>query len=145
MIGQKHCPYCQTPAILKCPHLALTVEGREFVRRCVELCKGEAPWRVLCERRRAQMRGTGEWSPEREDFTWLETAFCQEFLKRLRWFGGMDYEWRTGARPEQGGFWVVLWSKNPQWLWWELRDEFERQVMPQIQQPAPQAGLRLGA
>jgi hypothetical protein len=68
----------------------------------------------------------GEWTPEREDFTWLETAFCDEFLKPLRWFGGMDYEWRTGTRPEQGGFYVLLWSKEPQRLWWELQDELER-------------------
>jgi hypothetical protein len=79
--------------------------------------------------RRRQRLQTGEWSPEQEDFTWLETAFCQEFLKRLRWFGGMDYEWRSGRTRAQSGFWVLLWSKDPQRLWWELRDEFERQAL----------------
>jgi hypothetical protein len=39
----------------------------------------------------------------------------------------MDHEWRSGPRPEQGGFWVLLWSKNPQRLWWELRGEMERE------------------
>jgi hypothetical protein len=58
---------------------------------------------------------------------WLETAFSNQFLKRLIWFGFMDYEWRTGPRAGQGGFWVLLWSKEPRRLWWELRDEFERQ------------------
>jgi len=91
--------------------------------------------------RRGQL--TGEWSPEQEDFTWLETAFCEEFLKRLRWFGGMDYEWRSGPKLQQGGFWVLLWSKDPQRLWWELREEFERQAAerqapkPELRSPKP--------
>ena len=49
----------------------------------------------------------------------------------------MDYEWRTGSKPEHGGFWVLLWSKDAQRLWWELRDEFERQSSNHIQPPAP--------
>ena len=110
-----------------CEHLALAAEGRDFVRRCVELCQGEKQWRALCESRHRQGLASGEWSPEREDYTWLETAFCEEFLKPLTWFGGMEYEWRSGAKPAQGGFWVLLWSKDPRRLWWELRDEFERQ------------------
>jgi hypothetical protein len=127
-MNQKRCPFCQTPAITGCPHLAVAAEGRSFVRRCVELCEGEKPWRAVCERRRRRGRRTGEWTPEQEDFTWLETAFCDEFLKPLRWFGGMDYEWRSGPKLEQGGFWVLLWSKDPRRLWWELRDELERQA-----------------
>ena len=79
--------------------------------------------------------------PERDDFTWLETAFCDEVLKRLTWFGGIDYEWRTGPKPGQGGFWVLLWSKDPQRLWWDLRDEFERQIQ-KAQAAAPKADLR---
>jgi hypothetical protein len=110
-----------------CEHLALAAEGRDFVRRCVELCQGQQQWRTLCETRHRQGLASGEWSPEREDFTWLETAFCEEFLKPLTWFGGMEYEWRSGAKPTQAGFWVLLWSKFPRRLWWELRDEFERQ------------------
>jgi hypothetical protein len=39
----------------------------------------------------------------------------------------LDYEWRTGPRPQQGGFWVLLWSKDPRQLWWQLREEIERQ------------------
>jgi len=110
-----------------CAHLALAVEARQFVSGCVGRCKAERQWQALCQRRRAELRASGNWSPEREDFMWLETAFCEEFLRHLRWFGGMDYEWRTGPRPEQGGFWVLLWSKEPQRLWWELQDELERQ------------------
>jgi len=70
---------------------------------------------------------------------WLESAFCDEFLKRLIWFGGIDYEWRTGPHEGQGGFWVLLWSKEPRRLWWELRDEFERQAnkRPHETRPAP--------
>jgi len=127
MIGQKHCPFCLTPASRGCSHLALAVEARDFVRRCVENCQGQIQWQALCQFRRGELKRTGEWSPEREDFTWLETAFCDEFLKRLDWFGEMDYEWRTGPKPEQGGFWVLLWSKDPKRLWWGLRDELERQ------------------
>jgi hypothetical protein len=128
MINQRHCPFCQTPAAEGCAHLALAVEGRDFVRRCVELCHGQTQWQAVCNLRHAQRHQAGDWSPEQEDFTWLETAFCNEFLKHLTWFGGMDYEWRSGSRPQQAGFWVLLWSKAPQQLWWELRDEFERQT-----------------
>lgn len=132
MIGQRYCPFCKAPALKGCEHLALAVEGREFVRRCIESCHGQRPWHTLCQMRRAQLQRTGDWSPEREDFTWLETAFCDEFLKPLRWFHSLDYEWRTGPKPEQGGFWVLLWSRNPQQLWWELRDAFERQNSAQV-------------
>ena len=110
-----------------CEHLALAAEGRDFVRRCVELCQGERQWQTLCETRHREGLASGEWSPEREDYTWLETAFCEEFLKPLTWFGGMEYEWRAGANPAQAGFWVLLWSKFPRRLWWELRDGLERQ------------------
>jgi len=105
------------------------------------MCHGQNQWEKLCNQRRSQLHRTGEWSSEREDFTWLETAFRDEFLKRLRWFGGMDYEWRTGSRPEQGGFWVLLWSKDPQYLWWELLDEFERQREGVGTIPQPQISL----
>src|SRR5436309_1503598 len=93
MIGQKHCPYCLTPAQRGCPHLALAVEARDFVRRCVERSEAQAQWQTLCQRRRGQLQSAGQWSPERDDFTWLETAFCDELLRRLSWFGAMDYEW----------------------------------------------------
>jgi hypothetical protein len=93
----------------------------------VELCEGQKQWRLLRENRHRQGLASGEWSPEREDYTWLETAFCDEFLKPLRWFGSMEYEWRSGPKPAEAGFWVLLWSKDPQRLWWELHDEFERQ------------------
>jgi hypothetical protein len=119
-----------------CEHLAVAAPGRDFVRRCVELCQGEKQWRLLCANRHRQGVASGEWSPEREDYTWLETAFCEEFLKRLRWFGGMEYEWRSEPKPTLAGFWVLLWSKNPQRLWWELRDEFERQGKEGLPKPA---------
>jgi hypothetical protein len=127
MINQRYCPFCKSPAKQNCVHLALAVEGRVFVERCIGACHGLRQWQALCKSRQNRQRALGEWSPEQEDFTWLETAFCDEFLRPLSWFGGMDYEWRSGDQPEQGGFWVLLWSKDPQRLWWELRDEFERQ------------------
>lgn len=126
MINQQLCPFCKTPAAKSCEHLALAAEGRDFVRRCIELCHGQEPWRVLCQSRHEHNRGRG-WAPVQEDFTWLETAFCEQFLAPLAWFGGMDHEWRSGPRPEQGGFWVLLWSKNPRQLWWELREQLERE------------------
>jgi hypothetical protein len=110
-----------------CPHLALAAEGRDFVRRCIELSEGQPQWQIVCQQRHHQ-QWSGVGSPEREDFTWLETAFCEEFLKHLSWFGGMDHEWRSGPKPEQGGFWVLLWSKDPRRLWWELRDALERRA-----------------
>lgn len=128
MINQRHCPFCNGAASTGCSHLAVAVEPRGFVACCIELCEGQIPWQTLCQQRRDQQRLSGGLSPEREDFTWLETAFCDQFLKHLRWFGGLDYEWRTGPRLEQGGFWVLLWSKDPRRLWWELRDELERRT-----------------
>jgi hypothetical protein len=126
MIGQKNCPFCHTPALRACSHLALAAEARDFVRHCVEVSNSTAQWRTLCSKRRGHLHRVGEWAPEREDFTWLETAFCDEFLKPLRWFGGMEYEWRAATNPGQGGFHVLLWSQQPQRLWWELQDELER-------------------
>jgi hypothetical protein len=133
-----------TPAVRGCSHLALAVEARDFVRRCVESAEAQREWQAVCLRRRAYLHRTGDWSPEREDFTWLETAFCDEFLKQLRWFDSMAYEWRTGSNPARGGFWVLLWSKDPRRLWWELRDEFEKQGRPaglHVPRPSPQSGL----
>src|SRR5205085_5707015 len=100
-----------------------------------ELSNGQPQWEALCATRQRHISANGRSAAEREDFMWLETAFCDQFLKRLSWFGEMDYEWRTGAKPEQGGFWVLLWSKNPEHLWWELRDELERQSSPNITPP----------
>jgi hypothetical protein len=129
MINAKLCPYCHEPAVTGCPHLALAVEGRDFVHHCVEQCQGQNQWQALCQDCRAQRRLNGDWSPEQEDWLWLETAFCDKFLRRLPWFGGLDHEWRTGPRTDQGGYWVLLWSKDPARLWWELRDEFERHLL----------------
>jgi hypothetical protein len=136
MINQKYCPFCKVAAIRGCEHLALAAEGRDFVRRCVELSHSELQWKVLCQQRREKQGGV--WSSFQDDFTWLETAFCEDFLKRLTWFGGMDHEWRSGPKPQQGGFWVLLWSKKTQQLWWELREEIERQCdTPLIAQDSP--------
>ncbi len=138
MINQRHCPFCQAAAASGCGHLALAAEGRDFVRRCIERCEGQGLWQLLCHQSR-----DGTSLPASRDFTWLETAFCDEFLKHLRWFGGMDYEWRTGPRLDQGGFWVLLWSKDPRKLWWELRDELERKTsaVPPVVAQAPPPGL----
>lgn len=115
---------------MACAHLALAAEGRDFVARCVGLAQAQAQWGTLCHQHREMRRKAG--APEQEDFMWLETAFCERFLKHLTWFGGMEYEWRSGPRPEQGGFWVLVWSKDSQRLWWELRDHIERNSAPVI-------------
>jgi hypothetical protein len=128
VLSQKNCPICKVPAANECEHLALAAEGRDFVRRCIDLCQARRDWDALCHLRREHLRKTGEWSPECEDFMWLETAFCAEFLKPLRWFGGMDHEWRTDSKLKRGGFWVLLWTKEPRRLWWELRDAIERRT-----------------
>ncbi len=151
MLDPKYCPYCKKPALHKCSHLAVAAEGRDFVRLCVEHSQGHKQWQAVCATRRKRSLVTGDWSPEHEDFTWLETAFCEEFLKQLRWFGAMDYEWRSGRSLAQSGFWVLLWSKDPQRLWWELRDEFERQALtragskPRQTPHLPEGGLALDA
>ena len=134
MNTHKLCPFCRRPSTSGCGHLALAVEGREFVRRCVESSHAHRHWRTVCDQSQIPRRNGGDWSPEQEDFTWLETAFCDRFLRRLSWFGGMDHEWRDGPRA-QGGFWVLLWSKDPHQLWWELHDEFERQCQNPPREP----------
>jgi hypothetical protein len=143
MINQRHCPYCKAAATAGCPHLALAVEARDFVTSCIQHCHGQALWPAVCQRRHEQRQLAGEWSREQEDFTWLETAFCDQFLKHLRWFGGLDHEWRSGPKPEQGGFWVLLWSQEPRRLWWELRDELEKaNTLPSLISPqAPTPSL----
>lgn len=139
MINQRHCPFCKTAAKLGCSHLALAAEGRDFIRRCIEASQSQRLWQTFCLQRRDQQRLAGAAPPEPEDFTWLETAFCEHFLKHLRWFGGMEYEWRTGPKLEQGGFWVLLWSKEPRQLWWELRDEIERRTTLAAFVPPPES------
>jgi hypothetical protein len=109
MIGQRFCPFCRIPAVQACGHLAVAFEARDFVRGCIHKCAAEKQWLTLCTLRLDQRRRSGQWSPEVEDFTWLESAFCEEFLKPLAWFGTMDYE-------------------SPDKLWWELRDELEKQI-----------------
>ena len=138
MINQRYCPVCESAAANACEHLALAVEARDFVRRCVEQCQGQQAWRLLCQQR--HQPNHADWTPDRADFTWLETAFCDEFLRHLTWFGGMDHEWRSGPRPEQGGFWVLLWSKDPQRLWWELREDLERRSSTPPVQRSPHPG-----
>lgn len=127
MVYEQSCPFCSATAAASCPHLAVAVEGRDFVKTVVQLCEGEKEWQAICSYRKQQRLLSGEWRPDEEDFTWLETAFAEQFLKPLRWFGGMEYEWRNGPAPGQGGFWVLVWSKDPRRLWWELRDELEKQ------------------
>jgi hypothetical protein len=126
-MNQKLCPFCRSSSAVNCSHLALAVEGREFVRRCVEAAGAQGVWQTLCQSNRDQLRRTGEWAPDCEDFTWLETAFCERFLKGLHWFGGLEHEWRSGPDLSKGGFCVLLWSRDPERLWWDLRDEIERQ------------------
>ena len=136
-MNQRNCPFCKAPAAKGCQHLALAAEGRDFVRRCIDLSQAQQAWSVLCHQRHPPNHGS-DWAPEHADFTWLETAFCEEFLRDLSWFGGMDHEWRSGPRPEQGGFWVLLWSKDPRKLWWELHEELERDSLsPPVRQESP--------
>ena len=142
MVNQRHCPYCGKAAKLCCQHLALAVPGKDFVRCCVDAAAAARQWKALCVQVREHCRRSGNACTDREDFTWLETAFCERFLKGLRWFGGLDHEWRTGEKLEQGGFYVVLWSKSPRRLWWELLDNIDRQlvaldVLPIAPPPGP--------
>jgi len=108
------------------------------VRRCVESCHAQTHWQRLCLQHRTWAGKSGDWTPEQGDFMWLETAFCDKFLRHLHWFGGIDHEWRTEPRRNQGGFWVILWSKDPQRFWWELHDEIERQAALHFT-PAPKS------
>lgn len=105
------CPFCQSRADVGCEHLALAAAPGDFVRRCVERAAAQTAWRTLCE------------PDPRADFTWLETDFAERFFTALHWFGGLQYEWRRPEGNDAGRqLWVLLWSKNPQRLWWELAD-----------------------
>jgi hypothetical protein len=110
------------------------------VQCCIEAAQAHRQWQTLCHSLRSQHRRLGAWSPDREDFTWLETAFCNKFLKDLRWFASMDHEWRTGGNIERGGFYVLLWSKSPARLWWELLDAIERELASINRLPLQSAG-----
>jgi hypothetical protein len=128
MVNQRYCPFCGIAAKECCAHLALAVPGRDFVQCCINAAQAQKQWGNLCSRVRENHGWSGGASMDREDFTWLETAFCDRFLRELRWFGSMDHEWRTGPKLEQGGFYVLLWSKSPDRLWWELADNIDRQL-----------------
>ena len=120
------CPYCQTPATASCPHLALAAEPRDFVSHCVAACHGDSAWQRLC---RANAKA---------DFTWLETAFADHFLKPLDWFGSLAHEWRSAGKSRQRDVWALVWSPDPQKLWWELRDHLEAQLSPPPALPVPE-------
>jgi hypothetical protein len=144
MVNQRHCPFCGVPAKQGCAHLALAVPGRDFVHCCVEASHARRQWQALCLHVRDDNARLGNGSMDREDFTWLETAFCDRFLRGLRWFGGMDHEWRTGPKLEQGGFYVLLWSRCPEKLWWELADNIDRQLIDIQALPVGMCASRFG-
>jgi hypothetical protein len=129
MNGNRNCPYCKSPAATGCEHLALAAAPRDFVRLCVEKSHAEYVWRFICARN------------ERADFTWLETTFCERFLKPLGYFGVMEYEWREGTKPGQKDLWVLMWSRSPQQLWWELRDAIGIQAEAVRDEPPPKAAV----
>src|SRR5260221_11074136 len=91
MMNQRNCPFCKIPAVKGCEHLALAAEGRDFVRRCIELCQGQRAWGTLCQQRQ-QRQCRGGWASDQEDFPGLGNAFCDEFLCHLTLFGGMGPE-----------------------------------------------------
>ena len=122
------CRYCRSRAAAGCEHLALAAAPGDFVRLCIEHADAPSAWRTLCEQN------------PRADFTWLETDFAERFLTALHWFGGVEYEWR---RPDEATtareLWVLLWSKNPQRLWWELYDRLTSAAAAETASPAASA------
>jgi hypothetical protein len=132
-----NCPFCRAPASQRCEHLALAVKSPQFIARCVQAARAEDLWGRYCQQTRKLQREEG--GGELPDFTWIESAFCDEFLKRLEWFGAMTYEWRKPGPPNQNSdLWVRLWSKNPQRLWWQLRDKLEQHLAQTGNLPAAQ-------
>ena len=108
------CPYCRNPATKGCAHLALATAPRDFVWLCIEQSASTFDWRGICKR------------DENADFLWLETAFCERFLKPLHWFGNLSYEWRERGSSATRDQLAILWSPSPRKLWWELRDHIEK-------------------
>ena len=108
------CPVCGASSGAGCKHLALATSATDFIRRAVETCQAEPLWRSICK--------------GGEDFTWLESAFCDRFIRALHWFAGLSYDWRDGAKPGQRDHWVLLWSSEPRGLWWDLRDRLEEEA-----------------
>jgi hypothetical protein len=104
------CPVCAAPSKSVCPHLALAAPATDFVRFAIEACHAAPLWRTVCRR-------GGDW-----DSTWLESSFCDRFLRGVPGFAGLTYEWR------QGDQWALLWSSNPDRLWWSLRDRLEEEA-----------------
>lgn len=125
MTEGKVCPFCGAKAATGCAHLALAARATDFVERCVERCQGEWFWQLLIN---------NECNPlwlhrfRKDDFLWLESSFSSQFMEPLVWFGRMEYEWREGGPASGREMWVLLWSKDPQRFWWNLRDELENQT-----------------
>ena len=113
MKADAQCPFCRVAAATGCPHLALAADPRDFVARCVALAQAQTIWPKL----------TGQ-NPS-ADFLWLETDFCENLLRPLAHFSAMEYEWHLPANARRRQVRVLLWSRAPQKLWWELRDRLE--------------------
>ena len=116
MSSEAICPYCQARAAQSCGHLALSAAPGDFVILCVEQAAAQTQWKQFCQ------------AHPKADFTWLETSFGERFLKPLRWHGSVDYEWRTRTDSKTREQVVVLWSKDPRRLWWELNDQIAAEL-----------------
>jgi hypothetical protein len=123
MKEHKHCPFCGKAEVDGCAHLALAVKQTEFISQCIARSQTEAFWRKLMNNRHHPVFTHTYGSDE---LTWNEMTFAMVFLRGLDWFGGQDYQWRDGTAERPGTQWVILWSKEPQRLWRQLRDEIAR-------------------
>lgn len=122
------CPVCQRPADGDpCPHLALAVHVRDFIRRCVQACQRELLWQ--------------EWrESDYERYTWSDTAFVQSFLALCRAFVRADFVCKDVPPPEYRAPWVYLWAQNPGLLWLDLRECLDA-IQPKARQAGPQCPM----
>ena len=93
MLGQRQCPYCKAVTSEVCGHLALAVEGRDFVRKCVELCHAQGQWRELCAQHRGQLHRSE--THEKNRGIMLEMQFLRDEGPKMAISNGDDLAHET--------------------------------------------------
>lgn len=114
--GPIFCPICQASAEGGgCDHLALGVEHRSFIGRCVEASGSGGRWRAIA-------------NYDSEDHMWLEEAFARKFLIGCAGFAGVAFAWRDVPGSGRRELWGWVWAKEVRKVWWDLADRLEEHL-----------------
>lgn len=108
----KLCPYCQAPARKKCEHLILEARSKDFVKQCIAAAEAKPLWKRL------------KATKDENAFTTDRAAFCDIYLKPLSEYCAVETNLRLGPEGRRE-LWAVLWSEDPDSLWFELRSRLD--------------------